>query len=130
MPHFLVALVRGSTGGYGLRLRRTGELVASAVEPAFDSRARRRGLLGRAALEPGRALVLAPCSSVHTAFMRFAIDVVFAARDGRVLKVAADVRPWRLRVGLRAFAVIELPAGAAAAGGVRAGDVLELVAHP
>jgi uncharacterized protein len=62
--------------------------------------------------------------------MRFAIDVVFAARDGRVMKVAADVQPWRMRVGFRAFAVIELPAGAAAAGGVRPGDVLELVARP
>ena len=44
---------------------------------------RRRGLLGRDGLRPSAALDLAPCSSIHTAFMRFAIDVVFVDRDGR-----------------------------------------------
>jgi uncharacterized membrane protein (UPF0127 family) len=70
--------------------------------------------------------VLAPCSSIHTAFMRFPIDVLFVTREGAVLKVAERVAPWRIRLRFWAFAVIELPAGAAEAGDVRPGDVLEL----
>jgi uncharacterized membrane protein (UPF0127 family) len=101
--------------------------VATDVSGAFDSRARRRGLLGREALEEGRALVIAPCSSIHTAFMRFPIDVLFVSREGRVLKVAAHVPPWRARARFWAFAVIELPAGATDAAGLQASDLVELV---
>jgi uncharacterized membrane protein (UPF0127 family) len=97
------------------------------VEGAFDSRARRRGLLGRAELSWGAALAIAPCSSVHTCFMRFPIDVVFVRASGEVLRVAHDVRPWRVRLAWGAHAVVELPAGTARSVGLRAGDVLDLV---
>ena len=56
------------------------------LETAFDSGTRRRGLLGRDDLAAGTAMVLAPCNAVHTCRMRFPIDVVFAARDGRVTR--------------------------------------------
>src|SRR5256885_10504814 len=48
----------------------------------------------------GEGLLLRPASSVHTFFMRFAIDVVFLTPDGDVVKVASNVRPWRA-VGAR-----------------------------
>ena len=38
---------------------------------------RARGLLGRAPLAADEALLIRPCSSIHTFGMRFAIDVVF-----------------------------------------------------
>src|SRR5215207_4523882 len=69
------------------------ELAGIAV--ADTRRTRMKGLLGRRSLEPGEGLLLQPAGSVHTAFMRFAIDVVFLDRDLRVLRVAASVRPWR-----------------------------------
>jgi uncharacterized protein len=127
MPHFLVPLLRQPSGGYGLRVRGRDELIATRVETAFDSAARRRGLLGRDGLEAGCALIIAPCSSVHTAFMRFALDLAFVARDGTVMKVAAGVAPWRVRLTFRAFAVVEMASGSALSQRVRAGDVLELV---
>jgi uncharacterized protein len=127
MPHFLVPLLRRPSGGHALRVRGRDELIATRVETAFDSAARRRGLLGRDGFEAGCALIIAPCSSVHTAFMRFALDLAFVARDGTVMKVAAGVAPWRVRLTFRAFAVIEMASGSALGQGVRAGDVLELV---
>jgi uncharacterized membrane protein (UPF0127 family) len=127
MPHFLVPLLRRPSGGYGLQVRGRDELIATRVETAFDSAARRRGLLGRDGLEAGCALIIAPCSSVHTAFMRFALDLAFVARDGTVMKVAAGVAPWRVRLTFRAFAVVEMASGSALSQRVRAGDVLELV---
>lgn len=62
-------------------------------------------------------------------FMRFAIDAVFIDRSGRVVRVAADLPPWRLATAARgARDVIELPAGTAARTGTQAGD--ELVLEP
>jgi uncharacterized membrane protein (UPF0127 family) len=56
--------------------------------------------------------------------MRFAIDVIFAARDGRVLKIRDAVPRSRIAVCLRGFAVIEMAAGSAARAGLRPGDQL------
>jgi uncharacterized protein len=126
VAHWLVALVREPQGRFGLWNVRTGEPVAGKVVAAFDSTSRRQGLLGRRQLPPGEALILAPCSSVHTAFMRFPLDLVFLDRAGRVLKTSSGVRPWRVRAAWRAFAVVELAAGGLDGSGTRAGDVVEL----
>jgi uncharacterized membrane protein (UPF0127 family) len=83
-----------------------------------------RGLLGREGLDPGEGMLLRPAGSVHTAFMRFAIDVVFLDKELRVLKVAEDVRPWRAVSCRGAKAVLELPAGECARLGVGVGDTL------
>jgi len=70
------------------------------------------GLLGRDSLAPGDGLVLTPCNSIHTCFMRFAIDVVFLDRAGTVLRAVTALRPFRYAWGgLRAKTTIELPAG-------------------
>lgn len=71
---------------------------------------RLRGLLGTHE-PPAQGLYITPCSSVHTMGMRYPIDLVFLARDGRVLRVAEAVPPWRV-VGARgAYAVAEFAAG-------------------
>lgn len=105
-----------------------GCLLARHVSTAFDSQARRTGLLKHAQLPAGHALVIAPCNAIHTFFMRFAIDVLFVARDGRVLKVRSHVEPWRIAASLRAHAVIELASGTAQHTGTVAGDTLEVQA--
>ena len=105
-------------------------VVAGTVELAVTRAARRRGLLGRDSLAPGHALLIAPCSSIHTWFMRFPIDVIFARRDGLVLKTRAAIPPWKMAFGWGAYAVVELPAGAVAQAGVAAGDRLELIFSP
>jgi|SRR5215204_1590375 len=100
------------------------ELAGIAV--ADTRRTRMKGLLGRRSLEPGEGLLLQPAGSVHTAFMRFAIDVVFLDRDLRVLRVAASVRPWRAVAQRGAKAVLELPAGAAGRTGLEPGMLVRL----
>ena len=106
---------------------RTGRLLASAVEVAGTSASRRRGLLGRDSLDPSAALIIAPCSSIHTFFMRFVIDAVFVDRGGRVLKAVQRLKPWRIAASFGAFAVIELNAGSLdRSDGVVQGDRLYL----
>jgi hypothetical protein len=103
---------------------RTNDVVAETVEVANTRRARRAGLLGRDRLDGSSALVLEPCWMIHTAFMRFPIDVVFVGRDDRVVGIAQAVRPWRAAASPRARRVIELPAGAVTRHGVELGDPL------
>ena len=116
--------VRGPDVSLTLVNESTGATVASQVELALDRAGRRRGLLGRDGLAPASAMVLSPCWMVHTAFMRFAIDVVFVDRGGCVVHVATDLQPWRAAMSTQAHAVIELPAGAIRKRSVNVGDRL------
>ena len=109
-------------GRYELVNTRGGLVLASRVESAFDPTSRRRGLLGRDSVPTDFALVIAPCSSVHTFFMRFPIDVVFVSRDGTVVKTCRDLRPWRLAAAFGAFAVIEAAPGFVERSGIVSGD--------
>ena len=72
------------------------------------------------------AMVISPCMAVHTAFMRFAIDVVFVDGQGHAVEIIHALQPWRMAASLRARAVIEMPAGRARACDVRVGDRLAL----
>ena len=111
---------------YTLRHLGAGQVLAARAEIALTRADRNRGLLGRDHLPAGDGLVLAPCFSIHTAFMRFPIDVIFVKRDGRVVKTCAAVPAWRMRVGWGAYAVVELPAGTMKLTPVKVGDTLEL----
>ena len=121
-----LAPARASTELHAILNERTGRVLASAVEIADTSHTRRRGLLGRDSLDPSAALIIAPCSAIHTFFMRFVIDVVFVDRGGAVLKTVSDVKPWRIAISTRAFAVIELNAGAIRRSELAVGDRLAL----
>lgn len=104
---------------------RTGAVVAQRVERAVSLRARLLGLLGRASLPEGEALVIEPCTSIHTFFMRFAIDAAFLARDGRVLRAIKAMPPFRAtRIYPSAALVVELPAGTLHRAQVAEGDAL------
>lgn len=64
-------------------------------------------------------------TSIHTAFMRFAIDVVYVNRSGQVVKVVSDLKPFRMSGVLRGGrSVIELPSGIVVATGTVKGDQL------
>ncbi len=72
--------------------------------------ARLRGLIGRSGEV---ALLLPRCRSVHTFFMRFALDLVWLDREGSVVRVDRGVRPWRVRWCRTAWSVLECAAGSA-----------------
>lgn len=87
-----------------------------------------KGLLGRAALAPHEGILIRPCGSIHTFFMRFALDAVFLARDGTILKIVPELKPWRMAGGRGARVVLELAAGEAARRGLAPGDRIDLPA--
>jgi uncharacterized membrane protein (UPF0127 family) len=104
--------------------REDGSLVCERCVLADTALTRSRGLLGRRDLASGEGILLKPASSVHMAFMRFAIDAVFLDRDLCVLKIAADLKPWRAAGKRGAKAVLEIPAGEATRRGLSVGDRL------
>jgi uncharacterized membrane protein (UPF0127 family) len=104
-----------------------GDVVVEHCLLAETALARCRGLLGRSGLSSGEGMLLRPASSIHMAFMRFAIDAVFLDRADRVLKVVEDLKPWRMAGCRGARAVLELPAGEARRRGLRPGASLTQV---
>lgn len=103
-----------------------GAVVCERCEVADSAATRLRGLLGRRELAPGEGLLLRPGNSIHTLFMRFAIDAVFLDSELRVLRVRSGLRPWRAAAARGARAVLELPAGEAERRGVSPGERLRL----
>lgn len=89
------------------------------LEIAASYGARRRGLLGRTGVEG--AMLITPCSSVHTFRMGFTIDVAYLDRHLTVLHVQT-LKPGRLPLPRpRARHVLEAEAGALEAWGLRPG---------
>ena len=104
--------------------REDGNIVCERCVLADTALTRMKGLLGRRELPSGEGILLKPASSVHMAFMRFAIDAVFLDRELRVVKIAADLRPWRAAGARGSKSVLEIPAGEAARRGLTVGDRL------
>ena len=122
--HFLQPLLKQSAATPELCVEGREMPLATTLETAFDSKSRKKGLLGRDSLADGAALVIAPCSAVHTFAMRFPIDVIFARRDGRIIKMRKAMAASRITGAIGAFAVVEMAAGTIERAAVHVGDRL------
>ena len=110
-----------------IRLER-GPVVCERGVIAKTAWTRSKGLLGRSSIGEDEGLWIQPTSSIHMWFMRFAIDVIWAAEDGRVLKVTEEIKPWRMSYCRGAKVALELPVGAISRSGVVVGDHLVIEA--
>jgi uncharacterized protein len=96
-----------------------GRWVARRVLMAHSFRERLFGLLRVKTLELDEGLMLSPGASIHTFGMRYPIDAVFLNGQMKILKVAAHVAPWRVRVApTDTKHVLEVSAGRARALGL------------
>jgi len=101
-------------------------VLASRVQVAANPWQRMKGLLGQSELLPGSALVITHCQSIHMFFMKFPIDVVFCDRQGNVVGVCENIKPFSLSpLFCKASYAIELPAGTVAATQTRQDDQIE-----
>jgi len=107
-----------------LLINTTGKILVARLTIADTYWSRLLGLQFRRKPAAGAGLLLVPCNSVHTSFVRFPLDVVFLNGNGSVLAVRRNLRPWRVAVGpAGCHAVVELIAGSA---DVQPGEVLRL----
>lgn len=109
-----------------VRNENRGTVLGEAVTVANTSATRNVGLLKHKSLNAGEGLWIVPCQSVHTFFMKFAIDLVYIDKRKRVRKVRHAVPAWRTSGCLRARSVLELPAGSVAQTGTQPGDQLSI----
>ena len=102
--------------------------IVARVGMADNYFLRLRGLIGRKLDGCGLGgLWITPCSQIHTCFMAYPIDVVYASKDMKVIRVDPELKPWKCFPPVKgAKAVLELPAGGAA--GIRPGDEVRLEA--
>jgi outer membrane protein OmpA-like peptidoglycan-associated protein/uncharacterized membrane protein (UPF0127 family) len=100
---------------------------ALSIRLADGFRTRLRGLMLAPPPGAGEAMLITRCASVHTCFMRQAIDVVYLDAEGRVLRCRAGLKPWRGSWQHGARHVLELAGGSCARLGIAPGDRLE---HP
>ncbi len=88
---------------------------------------RMRGLLGKKALCTGQSIILEPCNSVHTLFMRFVIDIIFVDKNYKVIKIIPQLTPNKITpLYWQSSRVVELPAGILALTNTQSGDQLRL----
>ena len=100
-----------------------GQIVCERCYVAERSLPRIRGLIGWSELAPGEGMLLRPSWSIHTAFVRYPIDVVFLDDDLKVLSIA-HLKPFRAAFRWGAKAVLELPSGQCERIALKAGDRL------
>ena len=105
-----------------------GTVLAEYLEIADSWFARLQGLLGRKKLAEKQGLILCPCNSVHTCFMKFNIDVLFMDNGGQVIYVIENMPSFRFSplVGQAKY-VLELSAGTIELTGTRPGDQVAII---
>lgn len=92
--------------------RENGEVICEQVKLASSIDERMIGLMFKKDMTEYKGLLISPCNSIHTFFMRMNIDVIFLDKDNKVLKVFYDMKPWRLtRIYFRARKVLEMKSG-------------------
>jgi uncharacterized membrane protein (UPF0127 family) len=106
--------------------RTTDKVVISELILADHFWPRLAGLQFRRRLPPGAGVLLVPCRSIHTCFVRFPIDLVYLDGQGQVLGVRKGLRPWRAAIApAGTHAILETPAGDVE---IEVGEVLAVLA--
>ena len=105
-------------------IRNSTRNTCLATEPhlADNFFKRLKGLLGTKQLAEGAALIISPCSSIHTFGMNYPIDVVFVDANDKVAKIVNALAPGHIAGCRNASYVIELPAGTAEKSLTQVGD--------
>lgn len=110
-----------------LESKASNQTLVPHLEVADSFFGRMKGLLGRNSLPQDRALLIPKCNSIHTFFMKFAIDVIFLNPEFVVVKTMSRVKPGRIIFPVwRASSVIELNEGFLEQHPVRVGEKLHV----
>jgi len=102
-------------------------VLAEGAEVANTVLKRMKGLLGRKDYRQGEALIIKPCNSIHTFFMRFPIDVLFVDKHNKAIKAISSLNPFRFTfVYFNAAFTVELPIGTLESSSTTKGDTIAI----
>ncbi|TAN61430.1 DUF192 domain-containing protein [bacterium] len=102
-------------------------VLAERAEIANTFWLRLKGLLGKRQLEPNTGLILNPCNSIHTFFMRFPIDAAFVDSQNKIIKAYYALPAWRASgMFFNSSLCIEFPSGTLLTSGTEIGDYIRI----
>jgi len=108
-----------------IRIKHNGQILFENIQAANSMTSRLIGLMFRSS-PSGDGLLLDPCNSIHTFFMRYPLDVVFLGKNNQVVKIIRNLRPWKMTwIYFKARKVLETPSGKLA-NDLKEGDTLEV----
>lgn len=103
-------------------------IIADDVKVAKNLFTRSVGLLSRSYISSDEGLVIKPCCSIHTFFMKFTIDVLFVNKKNEIIAVYQSVVPNRiLPIHLTSSYVIELSTGQILDKKIEIRDIIQLI---
>ena len=102
-------------------------LIADDVKVANTFIARTLGLITKKIIAESEVLVIKPCNSIHTFFMKFPIDVLFVDANDEIVALYENVKPWRiLPIHFNSLYVVELKAGQISAKKIVKHDIIQI----
>ncbi len=101
--------------------------IFSDAEMTENFKDRFMGLMFKKLSPDFSALVIDRCDAIHTFFMRFNLDLIFLNREGVVLKIVKELKPYRISPFVsKAYYVIEIASGKIDEEDFREKDVIEI----
>ena len=102
-------------------------LIADEVKVAKTFIKKTFGLILRNDISEADGLIIKPCNSIHTFFMRFPIDVLFVDRKNKIIALHENVKPWRiLPIHFNSSYVIEIKSGQISAKTISRHDIIQI----
>lgn len=102
-------------------------LIADDAKLANTFFTRSVGLLSKDSILENQALIIKPCFSIHTFFMRFAIDVLFVDKKNRIVAMYENVQKNRiLPMHLSSLYVVELSTGQISRKNIEKYDIIQI----
>jgi uncharacterized protein len=104
--------------------KKDGALVSSEAQVAGSFLLRLMGLMGKKSMPAKGALIFYKAPSIHTFFMRFAFDLVFLDKNGKIMRLCPAIKPWRLVFCPSSHTTIEFSPGTIGRSSLKIGDLL------
>ena len=87
---------------------------------------RLKGLMGKKTLNEQQGLLIKPCNSIHTFFMKMNIDIAFLDKENTIVALYKDMRPWKIsKIHINSNFVIEGNSGSLSE--LKIGDKIKIV---
>ncbi|KDR93781.1 hypothetical protein SAMN02745945_00976 [Peptoclostridium litorale DSM 5388] len=101
--------------------------IASKANMADSFFKRLRGLMGKRGLGKEECLIITPCNSIHTFFMKFPIDVIFVDGECKVVKLIRGIAPKKMVMPVKgAYFIVEFDSRNEMTCEIEEGDILKI----
>ncbi len=103
-------------------------IISEQAKMADNFFLRSIGLILEKHFSEGKGLIIKPCCSIHTFFMKFNIDILFINKNNEIIALYENVKPWRiLPIHATSSYVIELPSKTISDKNICKNDLIKII---